>query len=76
MEKLIHLLMLTYVLASNKLIEKKPTKLLAHVEDIEDIKSIILSIGWTTEEEKLETTTSLFDGIICSIQCCILFCKK
>ncbi len=44
MEKLIRLLMLTYVLASNKLSEKKPTKLLAHVEDIEDIKSAILFI--------------------------------
>ena len=32
--------MLTYVLASNKLSEKKPTKLLAHVEDVEDIKDI------------------------------------
>ena len=31
MERLIHLLMLTYVLASNK--RKKPTKLLAHAED-------------------------------------------
>ena len=30
--ELIRLLMLTYVLASNKLSEKKPTKLLAHVE--------------------------------------------
>lgn len=40
MEKLIRLLMLTYVLASNKLSEKKPTKLLAHVEDVEDIKDI------------------------------------
>jgi hypothetical protein len=37
-------LMLTYVLASNKLSEKKPTKLLAHAEDIEDIKSTILFI--------------------------------
>lgn len=40
--------MLTYVLASNKLNEKRPTKLLAYVEDIEDIKSVILSI-WMNE---------------------------
>ena len=74
MERLIHLLMLTYVLASNK--RKKPTKLLAHAEDNRGYKEFDSIFIDEVKRKRSWKRQLLFDGIICRLQCCILFCKS
>ena len=66
--------MLTYVLASNK--RKKPTKLLAHAEDNRGYKEFDSIFIDEVRGREVGNDNFSFDGIICRLQCCILFCKS